>query len=306
MGYRRVKLMLTESCNLNCAHCYMGEKGSRHMDTAVALRLLSEAHEIGAEVADLTGGEARLHPDFILILHRALQLGFSRINICTNGFGLDALIFTGLQASKVHCFISMDGVSDETVRRIRGRGIEELFSLFRVLKMIGIEFSLRFSLNVHNHLEAAEMMSFANRLGVGADLEPTQMIGNADESLVLSNAQALRTTEVISGALSIHHFPIEESFTSSFPCDGGQQDLLSIDVEGRGTTCLMMEGNSAVIKEGMGLLEMWNALRPYKERMERFAPNMEACPKCPQYSICRSGCLATAYTKGCFNPWKEG
>ena len=81
MSYHRIKLAITERCNLKCIHCYMEKKSSKCMNVDHARRLLNEARDLGVEVVDLTGGEPSLHPHFTTIVGHALSLGFKRLNI---------------------------------------------------------------------------------------------------------------------------------------------------------------------------------------------------------------------------------
>lgn len=304
MQYRRMKLAITEMCNLNCAHCYMEKKSSKCMDMECALRLLKEAEELGVETVDLTGGEPSLHPNFSTIVENALSLGFKRLNICTNGYALDIDMIRKFNPTNIHFFISMDGISKEVVQRIRGNDIRKLIELFRELKQIELSFSLRFCINSYNWMEIAEMLAFASEIEVNADFEPTQIVGNAGESLVLSQEQAVYVTD------TINSFPgtnivIEESFTSPFPCDGGQSDLLSVNTDGIGTVCFMMGINKQIIPQNTSLKEMWDTLQIYKRRMKSFCPTGARCTECPHHSICLSGCRVTAYTQKCFDPWKK-
>ncbi|MDP3989267.1 MAG: radical SAM protein [bacterium] len=292
-------------CNLNCVHCYMVRKSSKCMDVERAKNILEEARALGVEVVDLTGGEPSLHPRFSTIVGYALSLGLKQLNICTNGYALDTSAFRNFDLANIHCFISMDGASEEVVRKIRGGDIDKLTELFKELKRIKLRFSLRFCLNVQNWMETAEMLAFAGKLEVDAAFEPTQIVGKAGESLVLSREQMLHVSSVI------RNFPktditIEESFTAPFPCDGGQSDLLSVDTDGIGTVCLMVGANRQILPDNPSLKEMWDALQVYKERMKNFRPTMERCTECPHLPLCLSGCHVTACNKQCFNPWKGG
>jgi len=275
------------------------------MDIERARKLLREAQELGVRVVDLTGGEPSMHPDFSIIVGHALSLGFERLNISTNGYALDIQTLRKLDSSRIHCFISMDGISEEVVRRIRGEDVAKLMKLFEELKHLKLEFSLRFCLNALNWMETAEMLAFVRDIGVNADFEPTQIVGNAGKDLALSCEQIAHIRR------AIVDFPkssiiIEDSFIAPIPCDGGQSDLLSINTDGIATVCLMFGPNTRVISENVPLKKMWDTLFLYKERMRNFQPILEKCDGCWYYALCCSGCRATAYAQQCFNPWEKG
>lgn len=282
----------------------MKKKNSKYMDTEYAKKLLNEAKNLGVEVVDLTGGEPSLHPHFSTIMEHALSLGFKQLNICTNGYALDINMLRKFDPTNIHFFISMDGTSKEVIRKIRGSNIDKLTELFGELNQLKLKFSLRFCLNAQNWMETADMLSLANELGVDIAFEPTQIIGNAGKDLVLSREQALNVADII------HNFKranisIEESFSAPFPCDGGQPNLLSVDADGKGSVCLMLGTNEQVVPDNTTLKEIWDTLQVFKKRMKNFRPIMEHCNNCPYHPLCLSGCHVTAYTQGCFNPWKE-
>jgi radical SAM protein with 4Fe4S-binding SPASM domain len=303
MGYDRIKIALTDSCNLDCAHCYMGTKGRSHMEVQNVRRLLAEANELGVCKVDFTGGEPRLHPDFLSIIKAARSYGF-HLNISTNGFDMDEHMAVFLNGPDVKLNISLDGVSEKTVRKIRGRSFDEIQHLFRNLQQHGVNFALRFSINCHNWHEVPTMLQYASKLGVDADFEPTQMIGKAESELLLGPEQAEWVKKVMSECLPLS-VNIEESFTAPFPCDGAQADLLSIDVSGRAATCLMMGADAASLAGKTSLHGMWTALRQSKQRMAEFCPDISSCGSCAYAHICQSGCWSTAYSMGCFNPYSE-
>jgi radical SAM protein with 4Fe4S-binding SPASM domain len=282
----------------------MEKKSSKCMSVDRAKQLLNEARILGVEVVDLTGGEPSMHPHFSTIVEHALSLGFEHLNICTNGYALDVNAIRSFDSTTIHCFISVDGVSEKVVQRIRGGKINKLMELFRELKLLKLKFTLRFCLNAQNWMETAEMLAFASDLGADAAFEATQIVGNAKEDLVLSREQMTKVSSIIN-SFPKANITVEESFTDPFPCDGGQSDLLSVNTDGIGTVCLMMGVNKQVILENASLKEMWDKLQVHKTRMKNFRPSGTRCDKCPHLPLCLSGCHVTAYTQQCFNPCKE-
>ncbi|HYV37681.1 MAG TPA: radical SAM protein [Gemmataceae bacterium] len=76
----------TYQCNLSCPHCCVPIEWTDHLDVAVALRFLEDAHRYGIEVLGFTGGEPFLYADFVVaVTRRAAQLGFRFDKIVTNG-----------------------------------------------------------------------------------------------------------------------------------------------------------------------------------------------------------------------------
>jgi MoaA/NifB/PqqE/SkfB family radical SAM enzyme len=88
---KRVHLELTNKCDFNCLFCPKS-KMSRpfgHMDTALAVRTISELQENGIcdKITFHVMGEPTLHPDFFDILDHARDPG-ANVGLTTNGGGL--------------------------------------------------------------------------------------------------------------------------------------------------------------------------------------------------------------------------
>jgi MoaA/NifB/PqqE/SkfB family radical SAM enzyme len=118
-------LLLTESCNLRCSHCYVesGPAVGIHMPLRIIEATFDLLAELGVDDIRLTGGEPSIHPQFDLIIQSALQRGF-RLGLVSNGIrlfqgggGLD--FFSALS----RCWISIYGTSAESHSRISGRTI---------------------------------------------------------------------------------------------------------------------------------------------------------------------------------------
>jgi radical SAM protein with 4Fe4S-binding SPASM domain len=307
--YRRLKIFLTSGCNLDCAHCYLGEKKPVHMEPSIATRLLREAKELGVGIIDLTGGEPTIHPNFASILKEAGNCNFERVNISTNGANLlQDDILTTLKSRQIHCNISLDGATQKTVDAIRGKGnFKKLESLFGILKLQNISFSLRFSLNRDNADEAEDMLHYAECWKVNADIEMTQLAGNATTKILLNREQFQGIVAAIRRIKPLLSIDVDECFTSPIPCDGGMSNILSVDVHGRGFACLMMArykkyppvtaGNFLHQEASLG--EMWEELQGEKRKLRKFSVTLPTCQTCIYQPQCQSGCWVTAFSRGC-------
>lgn len=83
----RVDLKLGFSCNNRCLFCVQGDKRERHgaRDVGLIRRDLEEGLRAGATALVLTGGEPTLQPHLLETLRLGRELGYSRIQIQTNG-----------------------------------------------------------------------------------------------------------------------------------------------------------------------------------------------------------------------------
>jgi len=303
--YRRLKLSLTDSCNLNCAHCYLGQKdGGTHAPVDGILGRIAEAKALGVAILDLTGGEPTAHPDFIRILDKAGAAGFERVNISTNGLTLTRpAVLERLIRWRPHCNISIDGATQQTVEAIRGKGTyRRLDDTLTTLTQSGVPVSLRFSVNSLNAGELDMMLDWAVRLQVPADFELTQLAGNADPYLLLDRDTAMELGRRLDQRAQGLAIAVEHSLNVPIPCDGSQSDLLSMNAQGHGVSCLMIEredARTATAGWNVPLVVTWAAAQLRKARLAAFAPTGEKCASCSYLHLCTSGCWVTAHAKGC-------
>jgi cyclic pyranopterin phosphate synthase len=89
---RRIDVKTGFQCNNRCRFCVQGDKRRRHPDrtTEEVLGLLEDGRAHASEVV-LTGGEVTIRPDLPDIVRHARSLGYSVIQIQTNGRMLSSL-----------------------------------------------------------------------------------------------------------------------------------------------------------------------------------------------------------------------
>lgn len=120
---------LTNRCNLTCPVCFAnasvtGYRSEPSFEEVVAmLRRLRDLRPVPCTAIQFTGGEPTLHPRFFDILAAARELGFSHIQIASNGLKLVSKEFTQrCAAAGLHTvYLQFDGVSDASYEQTRGR-----------------------------------------------------------------------------------------------------------------------------------------------------------------------------------------
>lgn len=87
---KRFVLYVGFKCNLRCQFCYYLksiEDGTAKNSTFETLAAqIRHAHKLGKTEIDFTGGEATIHPDLEKLIALCKELGFTTINVITNGF----------------------------------------------------------------------------------------------------------------------------------------------------------------------------------------------------------------------------
>jgi len=116
-------LMVTNRCNLRCSYCFMnaGAAGYIYEPTLDQLRdLMIQARTerpMGSKAIQITGGEPTVREDLFDIVRMAKELGFSHIQVNTNGLKLAESVeyCQRLKDEKVNTiYMSFDGVTKKT------------------------------------------------------------------------------------------------------------------------------------------------------------------------------------------------
>ena len=302
MHYSRLKISITNVCNLNCKHCYLDENNYVFLDVNRIKDLLKQGKEIGVKIVDITGGEPTAHPKFIEIIDYAKKLKYEKINVSTNGVKInkDDNLLKALIRNNVECHISLDAVSNEKLNLIRGKDIFlELEKTFKMLKEKNVDFTIRYSLNKLNYKDVGEMIEYAEKMGVNISIGATQLVGHADKNLIINNEEFAQVRDIIKKYKNKCKIKIEECFTEYCPCDGGFMDILSINHFGNSVECLMMSEDKETNGEKKNLKELWENVLDKKKKLKEFTINKKECKECEHLEFCKSGYLVTARTKGC-------
>ncbi len=118
---------LTSRCNLSCPICFAD--ANRHsyelsFDQAQeTLRRLRAQSPAPAFAVQFSGGEPTVHPRFLDIVASARDLGFSHIQVASNGlkFADPDFACRARDAGLQYVYLQMDGTSDEVFLKLRGR-----------------------------------------------------------------------------------------------------------------------------------------------------------------------------------------
>ncbi len=118
---------LTNRCNMRCPICFAnaGAVGyvceptyEQHVKQLQALR---DFRPVPCTAVQFTGGEPTIHPDFLKIVAKARSMGFSHIQIATNGIRMADFDFAqqAAEAGLHVLYLQFDGVGEEAYRQTR-------------------------------------------------------------------------------------------------------------------------------------------------------------------------------------------
>ncbi len=273
---RYLQLHITENCNLNCLHCYLGEKGCVDMELGAVQKAIGEFGELGWKLL-LTGGEPLLNKNFWEILDFASRFPI-RIELLTNGTLITKEVAKRLKEMVHVVQISIDGL-EAGHDALRGEGS------FR-MAVKGIENAARYvpvsaATIIHsgNLGEFEELGKFLESLGVSEwSLDVPTAAGKMAENPAL--------LPEMDEAVKIYR---SHGFTSGM--HQGDEDLscgshiCSINVQGDVTKCGFFSTPVGNIKNDT-LIKCWNKItRDYIPKLETLE-----CRECESLLECRGGC----------------
>lgn len=293
---------LTPLCNLDCRMCYVhltpGQMGERKLLTGEQwIRLIDEAVELGMMNAEVTGGEAMLHPDFDAIYLHLQERGV-RLSVMTNGILLDEKRIAFFKEHKPASIqVTLYGGSEEAYERVTGRRAYGLVTRHVVLaKEIGCRLVLSATPSRYfGREDVGQVLEFARsqelKLLVNKDLNfPREDTGRELSEFDLSSREYFEIMALIHGQEEftgeIRHKEVPKPGESQTPwygirCGAGNS-LFCINWEGKMKACLDLELVEDPLKEGVA--RAWEKL------------HQAVC----QYEIPRE-CADCAYQKAC-NP----
>ncbi len=118
---------MTNRCNMRCPVCFANANAAGYVcepsyeQILTQLKALREMSPYPATAVQFTGGEPTLHPDFFKILSATREMGFSHIQMATNGIRLadEAFARQAAQAGLHTLYLQFDGVGEEAYRYTR-------------------------------------------------------------------------------------------------------------------------------------------------------------------------------------------
>jgi 7,8-dihydro-6-hydroxymethylpterin dimethyltransferase len=124
---------LSNRCNLTCPVCFASANQAGYLAepsyemVVEMLQALRDQHPVPATAIQFTGGEPTLHPDFLRIVRKANKMGFSHVQIATNGLKIAERDFARRAADAgLHTlYLQFDGLDDAQYGQLRGRPLLE-------------------------------------------------------------------------------------------------------------------------------------------------------------------------------------
>ncbi|MDD5557189.1 MAG: radical SAM protein [bacterium] len=125
---------LTNRCNLNCPICFANANVTGYVyqpsldQVAAMLRTYRNERPVAGRIIQYSGGEPTLHPQFFEILRMTGRMGFTHIQLASNGirFADPEFAMRAKEAGLHTIYLQFDGLDDRIYAVTRGRPLVEL------------------------------------------------------------------------------------------------------------------------------------------------------------------------------------
>jgi len=160
---RYLELQITDSCNLRCRHCYIGETASKELSIEQITEILKEFEDMQGLRLMITGGEPLLHNNFDALNDLLPDFSIRKV-LFTNGLLLGKALLRGLNVDEIQ--ISIDGL-EKGHDSLRGTGtFSKAIGAVRLAKEIGFEVSVATMVHTKNLDDFDEMEKLFSDLGI--------------------------------------------------------------------------------------------------------------------------------------------
>ncbi len=182
---------LTNRCNLSCPYCFANSNARGFLyepsfeQIVAMLKTYREERPVPTSCVQFAGGEPTMHPDFIRIVKAASDLGFSAIQVASNGikFTDPGFCASCRDAGLNSIYLQFDAMDDETYRKVRGKPLLDMklkaVETIRAAGGMSIVLVPTVIKGVNNH-SVGEILSFAAKnvnVVTGVSFQPVAITG---------------------------------------------------------------------------------------------------------------------------------
>lgn len=276
---RYLELQITDRCNLQCCHCYIGESGHQNLPKNQIQKVFEEFEEIQGLRLLLSGGEPLLHPHFWEINDLLRNFAFRTI-LLSNGTLVTRSIAKRLHVHEVQ--ISLDGMK-EGHESLRGKGtFEKTIKAIDHLQEVNIKISVATMIHRKNLSEFDQLASLIQ----SKEIEEWNVDVPCVEGRLKTNPDVWVAPSEAGRYLSYGYGGGFHGSTNNFTCGA---HLCAIISDGTVCKCGLFS------QEPVGCIE--EGLRICWARIPRIPLKDLEC-ECPVIEECRGGCRYRAKIQG--------
>lgn len=292
---------ITDLCNLQCKHCYRGNKKQSYWTKRTFVDVLDALESLGTMNLTITGGEPFSHPLICWFLEQTKRRGFV-LGIQTNALLLDDSILSALKENIVSdvsvSLYSTVEFEHDTITQLSG-SMKKTIANIEWLLDNKIPVSLNCPIMSFNKNAMVGMRNFADKLGIelkfALKIIPSQ---NRDahiedynvfnKDFILSSMQNPKI-KLYQNELAA----IRKSRPHTRYCQTGFRSI-TFDAQGNMLICNAYRKNCGSLKD-KSVKELWVQSEELNKWRNLISLVNKKCSTCPAYSYCEP-CPAHAYT----------
>ena len=170
----------TYACPLRCVHCYATSGPREFLSEGEALKLIEEAHELGAKSFVFTGGEPLTRHDILKLIEFASSLGLKPI-IATNAILITYEHVEVFKRCRAGVAVNFPALSEDVHAKFTGVPSSLLKKLRSIEVMLkeGVQVSVGIAVTRLNIHEVEKVIMFTRREGVFCDVVAVVPMGRA-------------------------------------------------------------------------------------------------------------------------------
>jgi len=161
---------ITQTCNLNCIHCYMNSKNQKYegeLSHEEAIEFINDLANFKVPVLLFSGGEPLIREDFFTLAEHANKLNI-RPTISTNGTLISRKVAESLKSIGIgYVGISLDGLKDVNDRfRAKPGAFDAALTGIENCVAVGQKVGLRFTINRHNLSQLNDIFDLVEKMNI--------------------------------------------------------------------------------------------------------------------------------------------
>jgi MoaA/NifB/PqqE/SkfB family radical SAM enzyme len=167
-GPQKLVLNATYVCNNHCTFCAVGTRTQVDGHPTRQREILAKYRRAGVTLLDIDGGEPTMHPDLVQLIRHARAIGYTRVNVTTNGrlcaypefaeklvgSGITSLLFS-VHGADARTHAAQVGVAEAFEQTLAG-----LRNCVR-LAPAGVELGMNVTLTKGNHRQLGDIAQLA-------------------------------------------------------------------------------------------------------------------------------------------------
>lgn len=164
-----ITLLLTNSCNFQCVHCFYGAgyKETKNLDvTDKLVDFLKWYKSFGGNNICLTGGEPLLHPHIKQIIKIVKSIGYETVDVLTNGSLITEELAIFFADNNVNIQVSVDGTEDVFEKMRLGANYGSVIQGIRNFKKYSNNINLSFVPTKINYKSWPMVVDLAKRMNI--------------------------------------------------------------------------------------------------------------------------------------------